>query len=81
MGAAACLRRGMRLAPVALTGPQFAGTAIDVGGVTVHLTDGSDAVLADEVAVAAKKAAEEAEILSEKKSDDSEEDSEDDFSV
>ena len=31
--ASACLRRGMRLAPVALSGPSSGGTTVEVGGV------------------------------------------------
>ena len=58
--AAACQRRGMVLAPVALTGSEFGGTEVEVGGVTVSLVDGTNTELADGAAAAAKQAAEEA---------------------
>lgn len=55
--AAACQRRGMVLAPVALTGADFGGTTVEVGGVEVSLVDGTNADLADAAAAAAKAAA------------------------
>jgi len=54
--AAACVRRGMKLAPVALTGRDFAGTTVDVMGTTVTLADGTDAHAADAAAAAAELA-------------------------
>lgn len=56
--AAACVRRGMKLAPVALTGREFAGTTVDVMGTTVTLADGTDSGAADAAAVSAKAAME-----------------------
>ena len=55
--ASACLRRGMRLAPVALSGPSSGGTTVEVGGVKVSLVDGSDATKSDEAAATAKQSA------------------------
>jgi len=55
--AAACQRRGMKLAPFALTGASYGGDTVDVGGVSVSLVDGTNTAAADSAAEAAKMAA------------------------